>query len=339
MDYVSGQDKTQICQNLPVALPLNIAYNSSIQLKQVERQGRLMKPRSHYSGRNQTCIVQEPDPAAREATYSRRWQSNFHASLFFFETVEHNIEYGMHLHAGIEIIWSLNNHCALIHNDQFYRLNFGDAAIFAPFELHGGGTLGKSPARFASLHIPIQILKILADSKYTNPFQESKLPPIKVVGGQTGLRLYREMTRTLPTINTAGDQLFYLNSILNRLITSSCTFELQYPGAFYHPAIKHLRTVIHSSFAEQIDFSELAREVELHERYLISLFKTATGLPPHQFQIALRVEYARKMLEENFPLIDIATAAGFADQSHFNRHFKRSYGVPPGLFKKTMRHI
>jgi AraC-like DNA-binding protein len=46
---------------------------------------------------------------------------------------------------------------------------------------------------------------------------------------------------------------------------------------------------------------------------------------------------ARAMIARRVPLIDIASACGFADQSHFNRHFVRSYGMTPGTFAAAYR--
>ncbi|TIW24804.1 MAG: AraC family transcriptional regulator, partial [Mesorhizobium sp.] len=37
-----------------------------------------------------------------------------------------------------------------------------------------------------------------------------------------------------------------------------------------------------------------------------------------------------RMIEASEPLAQIAIAAGFSDQSHFNRHFKKAFGVTPG---------
>jgi transcriptional regulator GlxA family with amidase domain len=81
---------------------------------------------------------------------------------------------------------------------------------------------------------------------------------------------------------------------------------------------------------------DLARRVDLDMRYLISLFKLATGVTPHQFQIAMRVELARSLLQEHLPLTEVAARAGFADQSHLNRHFLRKYGFTPGAFRESV---
>jgi AraC family transcriptional regulator len=69
-------------------------------------------------------------------------------------------------------------------------------------------------------------------------------------------------------------------------------------------------------------------------------FKAATGLPPHQYVIARRVERARQLLQEDrdFSLAEIAAHAGFSDQSQFSLHFKRVVGVTPRQFRSSARN-
>lgn len=42
-----------------------------------------------------------------------------------------------------------------------------------------------------------------------------------------------------------------------------------------------------------------------------------------------RLEAARTMMLRGVALVDVAAAAGFADQSHMTRHFRNAYGIPP----------
>jgi AraC-like DNA-binding protein len=43
-----------------------------------------------------------------------------------------------------------------------------------------------------------------------------------------------------------------------------------------------------------------------------------------------RLQRARRMIADGEPLAEIAADAGFSDQSHFSRHFKKAFGVTPG---------
>jgi AraC family transcriptional regulator len=68
-------------------------------------------------------------------------------------------------------------------------------------------------------------------------------------------------------------------------------------------------------------------------------FKTATGLPPHQYVIARRVERARRLRQQDpdLSLAEIAVCAGFSDQSQFSRHIQRLVGVSPGQFEVSAK--
>ncbi len=68
-------------------------------------------------------------------------------------------------------------------------------------------------------------------------------------------------------------------------------------------------------------------------------FKAATGLPPHQYVIARRVERAKQFLQGggDLSLAQVAAHAGFSDQSQFSQHFKRLVGVTPREFRMSAR--
>jgi AraC-like DNA-binding protein len=66
--------------------------------------------------------------------------------------------------------------------------------------------------------------------------------------------------------------------------------------------------------------------------HLVHAFTSEVGLPPHAYQIHLRIRRSRALLAAGMPLGGIAADLGFADQSHFGRHFRRVVGVTPGAY-------
>ena len=84
---------------------------------------------------------------------------------------------------------------------------------------------------------------------------------------------------------------------------------------------------------------QMAAAACLSAYYFARQFKAATGLPPHQYVIARRVERAKQQLQAGTDrsLAEVAADAGFSDQSVFCRHFKRLVGVTPGQFRKPAR--
>ena len=82
----------------------------------------------------------------------------------------------------------------------------------------------------------------------------------------------------------------------------------------------------------------LARVAGLSPAHFARAFKESIGRAPHQHLLALRLERARRMLEvPDAALSDVALRAGFADQAHFTRFFKRHYGLTPGMLLRSRR--
>jgi AraC-like DNA-binding protein len=88
-------------------------------------------------------------------------------------------------------------------------------------------------------------------------------------------------------------------------------------------------------FARSVSLDELVAVTGVSRFHLIRSFSRQYGLPPHKFQIHVRVERARALLRDGvpLPLIDV----GFADQSHLTRHFKRVFGTTPAAYQSQVR--
>ena len=84
---------------------------------------------------------------------------------------------------------------------------------------------------------------------------------------------------------------------------------------------------------------QMAAVARLSAYHFARQFKAATGLPPHGYVIARRVERAKQFLQVggDLSLAEVAALAGFSDQSQFSRHFKRLIGVTPGQFRMSAR--
>jgi AraC family transcriptional regulator len=87
-----------------------------------------------------------------------------------------------------------------------------------------------------------------------------------------------------------------------------------------------------------LTLEQLAAAAHLSAYHFARQFKAATGLPPHQYVIVRRVERAKQLLQGgDLSLAEVASEAGFSDQSQFSHHFKRLVGVTPGQFRMPAR--
>lgn len=105
----------------------------------------------------------------------------------------------------------------------------------------------------------------------------------------------------------------------------------EHPSSLQGPPIRgtaRMRECLHEEGLD-IDLETLASRVGLNRFQALRAFKRRYGLPPHAYQLAVRLGLARRMLIDGAAPVDVALRCGFVDQSHFNRHFKRAYGVAP----------
>jgi len=73
----------------------------------------------------------------------------------------------------------------------------------------------------------------------------------------------------------------------------------------------------------------LAREAGLSRYQLIRGFARALGLTPHAYILQRRISLAQRLIRAGRELAEVATEAGFCDQSHLTRCFVRQFGVTP----------
>ncbi|KJL18067.1 transcriptional activator FtrA [Microbacterium foliorum] len=70
----------------------------------------------------------------------------------------------------------------------------------------------------------------------------------------------------------------------------------------------------------------------VHPSHLTRAFTQSYGLAPHQYVLSRRIDLARRMLVEGASPASAAAHAGFFDQAHLTRHFRRVLGTTPGAF-------
>ncbi len=93
---------------------------------------------------------------------------------------------------------------------------------------------------------------------------------------------------------------------------------------------------IREHLGRPISLADLARQVRLSPSRLHALCRTHLGCPPLAYVRKLRLEEAaRQLLATDEPLYRIALVAGFCNQFHFSRDFKRTFGLSPSLYRRN----
>ena len=117
-------------------------------------------------------------------------------------------------------------------------------------------------------------------------------------------------------------------------------FSARKQGAAEKQPPSWLRRVVeklNEEFIWNFSTEELAIEANVHPVHLAAVFRQFYNETMGEYVQKLRIAHASKLLlDKEIPLIDIAQSAGFSDQSHFTRIFKRFVGITPGAFRNSL---
>ncbi|OAB46433.1 AraC family transcriptional regulator [Paenibacillus antarcticus] len=93
-----------------------------------------------------------------------------------------------------------------------------------------------------------------------------------------------------------------------------------------------------NNFKTNISIEDLSKMVNISSTTLRRLFKQDTGKSPSDFLIQLKMtEAAKKILETDERISDIAYMVGIEDPNYFSRTFKKHFGVTPYTYRQRVR--
>lgn len=102
--------------------------------------------------------------------------------------------------------------------------------------------------------------------------------------------------------------------------------------------LSRVDTMLREGFRDGLTLDALAAEVGVHPAYLSRTFRRFRGRTPGEVLQELRVRaVCQGLADPDRSLADLALEAGFADQSHCTRVFKRVTGMTPGAFRAAVR--
>lgn len=99
------------------------------------------------------------------------------------------------------------------------------------------------------------------------------------------------------------------------------------------PALAELAAFMRAHCDEALTLGALAAMAGLSVSRFTTVFRATFGKPPHRFLTETRIDRAKTLLAAGSTIAGAASAAGFYDQSHLSRHFKRAVGVTPHQFR------
>jgi AraC-like DNA-binding protein len=100
-------------------------------------------------------------------------------------------------------------------------------------------------------------------------------------------------------------------------------------------ALRRVVVLMQDRIADSLSLADLAVECGLSISAFGRAFRQSTGMTPHRYFTALRMDQAKALLRRKaMPLAHIAGVVGYSDQAHFTTAFARHTGVPPARWRE-----
>jgi AraC family transcriptional regulator len=178
-----------------------------------------------------------------------------------------------------------------------------------------------------------RIFNIEIDSRWLRQFREYSVIREESVDSRGGSvawlmsKLYQEFRRMDYTSALVIEG-------LTLEIIAEASRQFMDPGNRGSRWLEHAREILHEQFAEKMTLACIAKQVGVHPVHLASSFRKQYHSTIGDYRQRLRIEFScHELSKSRSSLAEIALAAGFANQAHFSKIFKRLTGTTPAKYR------
>ena len=256
------------------------------------------------------------------------YDDELHIEAYSFQGIEK--PFLNHFHEYYVIGYVEKGTRVLSCKNKEYRLKPGNIVLFNPGDSHGCIQCGGETLDYRSLNISKKVMLNLAE-EVTG---KRELPGFSVnliwdAEAAYYLRLYHEMMMK----GTGGlgkeEALLFLITVL-----------IQNYGQPFESCVPECREKIEKacSFMEQhyqqrVYLEQICNYAGLSKSTLLRAFTKSKGVTTYRYLENIRINEAKKLLEQGTAPADAAIQTGFSDQSHFTNYFSSFIGLAPGIYQ------
>ncbi len=260
------------------------------------------------------------------------WRSDALGGLELLRANFATFSFAPHAHEEFMIVVTEGGDASPRFWDGVQRVGAGDVFVLSPGEVHGGGPAEASVWAYRSFYAPGALMQRAAQELAG---RERAIPQFaeEVRHDPTLTATLRQAHRTLEGSNSALASEVVLLAALALLVARHAPGQVAaHRIGREHRAVALAKEYLAAFPGENVALDTLARASGVGPFHLCRVFRHETGLSPHAFQLLVRVRLAKSLLAQGTPIAQVAATAGFADQAHLTRHFKRMFGVTPGRY-------
>ena len=237
----------------------------------------------------------------------------------------------LHLHEEFEFAWKPHTSWSLLAGETTYTIPADVVVVTSPYLPHKPVVAEGDHRGYVGLRIAPQFVYDIVDRLFPDAGHTPFSPSVTFIqDGHVRIRLHR-LHRGLVSNALTHVQ---LDESIRQLVTTAFSFMI--PALAQHPVKQHVvqtvKSFIEAHYQEQISLGQLSMLTNVSASHLNHLFGETIGMPPHAYQLQIRISRAKAFLAQGRPIADVAVETGFASQSHFGVHFKRNVSITPSQY-------
>lgn len=219
------------------------------------------------------------------------------------------------------------------HRHAFHDAAAGHVVVVPPGEVHATARPDRPPATMRSFYVGDAALRRLIEAEGTRG--DGPSAGLSILGDPRLGSWFALLWDVSTDRATALERTSAFHGLVGSLLTRAGS-----PPASVGAeprAVARAREFLHAYPTDEVRLADLAEVAGLSPSRLNRAFERTIGVPPHAYQVQLRVRRARTLVLGGAPLAQAAEMAGFADQSHLGRHFRKAYDISPGALRQAAR--
>jgi len=261
------------------------------------------------------------------------WTPNEHPYLEVIDAPPLSYTGTLHLHEDFEIAWKPHASWNLTTRGVVHTITSDRVLITPPDTPHRPSSTEIGSSKYIGLRFqPEYVFRIAAEmSVGRHTFLASTVMAIE--DEKFRAQLYRLYCGLLGNAVTRLQQDGLIHQfVIDMLCHLKQSFDLPDYGK-ETLIVRQVKSYIHDHYQEQISLEQLAHLANMSAFHLNRVFGLQAGIPPHGYQLQIRISRAKLLLRQGYSISDVALQTGFTSQSHFGIYFKRLVSVTPKQYQ------
>ncbi|MGI8500206.1 MAG: helix-turn-helix domain-containing protein [Hassallia sp.] len=270
---------------------------------------------------------------------TRIWRSQYLQSVELVHSVSKCHSLPRHFHEELELCIRQGDGWQFNYRGTMHNVPSNTLVVTQPGEAHHADATSTQDCTFRGLRVGADLLQQVAIEVAG---RETELPffPMPLVHDRD---LNTQIVQVHQALEQSISQLEQQTLILDLLaqLILRCAEDppsLAKLGEEPQP-VQRVRAYLEDHYDQEISLEQLAQIANLSSFHLNRSFRKTFGLPPHAYQIQVRILQAKRLLRKEWSIEKVATETGFASQSHFGSHFKRLECVTPRQYIQDSKNV